>query len=103
MGFWETIGGIAANGVVTIYGRDRVKTIVSYKMSAAKREVDKLVVEIVESQNRPLMAAVLDEFGNQFQAAESREAQNEVNDLLWYFKERCMIEAGRRQQLEDVP
>jgi hypothetical protein len=99
MGLWSTIGAIAATGVVTMYGKDKVQKIVKYKMSAAKAELDTLVTEVVDGQNRALMAAVLDEFGNQFQASETREAQNEVNELLWYFKERFMDEARARQQL----
>jgi hypothetical protein len=66
--------------------------------SAARAELDTLVEQIVEGQNQALMAAILDEFGNRVQAAGTRDDQNDINDLLWYFKERVMTEMKQRPQ-----
>ena len=51
-------------------------------------------MKIISDQNRDLMGAVLDEFGNQLQAAETYEFQSQINDLLWYFKEAIVTEIG---------
>lgn len=94
MGFWAGVAGIVATAGSIMRGKTAVQDIVDLKVGRAKRRINDLVSEIIATQNRDLMGAVLDEFGNQLQSAETREFQDEVNDLLWYFKETFMERAN---------
>ena len=88
MGFWKEMANAvvaATEAAATIEQlKIEVRSLVNYKPERAKAAINRLVTTI---RDRDMLAAVLDEFGEQLQAAETREFQADVNDLLWHFKE----------------
>jgi hypothetical protein len=96
MGFWEGVGEIFVTAAVMQDGKATVQQLVNYRQDRACAALDKLAHSIVANRNLPLAQAVLEEFGNQLQAADSRDFQNDVNDLLWYFKAAVHFANGHR-------
>lgn len=96
MSFWQEVGvGLKTglkNAVEVQRGRSFVRQWMNFKTERACRQIDAVGYEIVAAQNGALLMGIVEEFGDQIKNADEADLQQDLSDLLWYFK----VQVSRR-------